>query len=265
MHPDVRATEPGKCPQCGMQLVAMPEAHSDYWLDVETEPRAVPVARPVRMRLAVRERPGNAVATRFEPVHERPMHLFLVSHDLTHFEHVHPTPEGDGTFTVTVTLPKAGPYRLVADVLPIGAAPLTLQHSLVTARHLAPLARSRATLTVETTEARDGDVIARMQPMPLRAGEDAHVAVEFVDSGTHQPVRDLDEYLGAWGHMLLASGDLQDIVHSHPLVEETEAGGPRVTFQTLFAREGWYRVWTQVQRRGRLLTFRFTVRVASAT
>jgi hypothetical protein len=47
-------------------------------------------------------------------------------------------------------------------------------------------------------------------------------------------------------------------------MEGTAAGGPTITFQTLFARSGWYRVWTQVQRRGRLLTFGFEVRVAPA-
>ena len=103
---------------------------------------------------------------------------------------------------------------------------------------------------------------ARLVPTNAKVGADAHVVVELSNAQSGAPVTDVEPYLGAWGHMLLSSADQSDIVHSHPLIEETDAGGPRITFQTLFAREGWYRIWAQVQRRGRLLTFGFTVRVA---
>lgn len=246
-----------------MALVPIPDrSDAGYWLDVAAQPAAVPVGRPVRLQLSVRDRATNAVVSRFDELHERFMHLFIVSSDLQFFDHVHPTPAKDGSFEIPLTLPKPGAYRLVADLLPTGGTPQTLQHTLLTSGYALPVARVRAEPTGEKLEAVDGDVRATLDPAGARAGDDAHVVVQLNDARTGAPVTDLEPYLGAWGHMFLASHDLADVVHSHPLLEETVEGGPKITFQTLFARPGWYRVWTQVQRRGRLLTFGFAVRVA---
>lgn len=264
MHPNVRGSEAGeKCKECGMALVAIPDrTDASYWLDVAAEPAAVPVKRPVRLLLTVRERATNAVVAQFDEMHERQMHLFVVSTDLQFFDHVHPSATQDGSFDISLTLPGPGAYRLVADLLPSGGVPQTLQHTLLTSGHGLPAVRGRPEPKAEVLEAIDGGVRARLVTGGARTGDDAHVVVELSDqSGA---VNDVEPYLGAWGHMFLASYDLGDVVHSHPLVEQTDPGGPTITFQTLFARSGWYRIWTQVQRRGRLLTFAFTVRVAPA-
>ncbi len=246
-----------------MGMVAIPDRTDvSYWLDVAVEPPAVPAGRPIRLRLMVRDRATNVAVDRFDEMHERLMHLFIVSSDLRYFDHVHPMLAKGGSFEIPLTLPMAGAYRLVADVLPTGGMPQTLQHTLLTSRLVMPVTRTRPAPSVETHEAIDSGVRARLVTGGTRTGEDAHVVLELVDAKTGAPVTDLEQYLGAWGHMFLASNDLADVLHSHPLIEETKAGGPTITFQTLFARAGWYRVWTQVQRRGRLLTFGFDVRVA---
>ena len=257
-----------------MALAAIPDwTGATYWLDVAAEPATVPAGRPVRLQLAVRDRATNEAVLQFDEMHERLMHLFVVSSDLQFFEHVHPTPARDGFFTIKLILPRAGAYRLVADVLPTGGTPQTLQRTLLTAwRAEAPAKAGGWTASLhaaaepmaEVLEAVDYDTRARLVTNGARTGGDAHVAVELSDRHSGAAVTDVEPYLGAWGHMFLASYDLSDVVHSHPLLEQTTAGGPTITFQTLFARNGWYRVWTQVQRRGRLLTFAFVVRVAPA-
>jgi hypothetical protein len=265
MHPDVRSTASGTCRECGMALVPIPDnTAASYWLDVAAEPAAVVAGRPTRLHLTIRDRATNATVSRFEQMHERLLHLFVVSRDLSFFDHLHPDSAKDGGFDVSLTLPRPGAYRLVADVLPTGAMPQTLQDTIVTAGAAAALTTPPPVFTAEVLEAQDGGVRARLVPANARVGADAHVVVELADAKTGDPIADLEPYLGAWGHMLLSSADQSDIVHSHPLIQETDAGGPAITFQTLFARPGWYRVWTQVQRRGRLLTFGFTVRVAES-
>jgi hypothetical protein len=263
MHPNVRGAVGDKCGDCGMALVAIPDrSDATYWLDVAAEPAAVPVRRPVRLRLVVRDRGTNEAVTHFDEMHERLLHLFVVSSDLQYFDHVHPVPANDGSFEIPLTLPLAGAYRLVADLLPTGGAPQTLQHTLLTSGHVAGAMKRQVDPRAETLEAVDGDVRARLAMAGARTGDDAHLVLELTDRQSGAPITDVEPYLGAWGHMFLASHDLADVVHSHPLIEETKPGGPTITFQTLFARSGWYRVWTQIQRRGRLLTFGFTVRAA---
>ena len=264
MHPNVRSSDPGaKCSDCGMGLVEIPDrTDTTYWLDVVTKPAAVAAGRPVNVQLSVRDRASNDVVLHFDAIHERLLHLFIVSTDLQHFEHVHPAPAKDGTFEIEMMLPKPGAYRLVADFLPTGGTPQALQHTLLTRGFGTAAPRFGPEPRAEILEALDGDVRARLVPSDARTGGDAHLRLELADRQSGHPVRDIEPYLGAWGHMFLASHDLADLVHSHPLVQETTPGGPTITFQTLFGRNGWYRVWAQVQRRGRLLTFDFTMRVA---
>jgi len=246
-----------------MALVPIPDnTGASYWLDVTPDPAAVVPGRPTNFRIVVRDRAGNTAVSRFDEMHDRLLHLFVVGHDLAFFDHLHPEPAEDGSFAVAITFPRAGAYRLVADLLPSGAMPQTLQHTIITAGPAMRAAPDAATIDAEVLDVRQGGVRARLVPNNMRVGDDSHVVLELADAATGEPVTDVERYLGAWGHMLLASADLADIVHSHPLIEETTAGGPTITFQTMFAREGWYRVWAQVQRRGRLLTFGFTVRVA---
>jgi len=262
MHPNVRAFEPGTCKECGMTLVPVPNTPAaSYWLDVVPKPAVVVPAKPVTLHITVRDRATDAPVAQFDEMHERLLHLFVVSRDLSFFSHVHPDPSSDGSFEVALTFPKPGAYRLVADVLPTGAMPQTLQDTIVTSGAGTSLGAA-PTFEKEVLEATDDGVRARLTPANATVGADAHVVVELTDQKSGDPITDIEPYLGAWGHMLLSSADQSDIVHSHPLIEETTAGGPKITFQTLFARAGWYRIWTQVQRRGRLLTFDFTVRVA---
>ena len=59
--------------------------------------------------------PDGAPVTRFAIVHDRPLHLIVVRHDLTGFQHLHPTMAPDGTWSLPLTLPAPGRYRAYAD------------------------------------------------------------------------------------------------------------------------------------------------------
>jgi len=68
----------------------------------------------------------------------------------------------------------------------------------------------------------------------------------------------LEKYLGVWGHMLVASGDLIDMMHEHPFLAD---GGERVEFELVFPRPGSYRIWVQFQSNGVVNTAHFDVPV----
>jgi hypothetical protein len=73
-----------------------------------------------------------------------------------------------------------------------------------------------------------------------------------------KPGDGLEKYLGAWGHMLVASDDLIDLIHTHPFIAD---GGPRIQFNVTFPRARVYRVWVQFQRKGVVNTAHFDVPV----
>src|SRR5437588_584778 len=104
-------------------------------------------------------------------------------------------------------------------------------------------------------------------PEPI-GGRPANLKYHLTDEKTGEPVKDLQPYLGAWGHTLILSEDASDYIHSHPTemipdgVDRTKIfGGPDVSFDAFFPRPGRYRVWSQFQRQGKLITIVFTINV----
>ena len=170
MHPDVREVKPGICPRCGMRLVPVAaEAPGRYILETETIPAALNAGKRGRLKLRVRH-PGRAATPcrRFIDVHEKLFHLFVVSHDLQHFEHIHPTLAADGSFEIDVTLPRAGAYQLYADFLPDGGTPQLLQRTLLTAGFIGDPDNVRARLQPDVAEKSDRGIIVKLQ---LSAGD----------------------------------------------------------------------------------------------
>ncbi len=266
MHPQIRAEEAGKCPTCGMTLVdAGRIVAGRHALGVEWASGVPSPGEEARLRLTV-ERPGTSERVReYEEVHERPFHLFLVSWDLEHFAHVHPTLQEDGAMEVVTTLPRPGAYQLYADFLPGGGMPQVLQASVftdATSPAAAALARTRGRhISQEVREGMDRGLRVRIEPAVLVAGRVEVIAANFEDAATGMPAEDLEPYLGAWGHALIVSADLVDAVHSHPVTPLTSPGGPRIFFSQRFPRAGFYRMWMQVQRRGEVATVPFTLKV----
>jgi hypothetical protein len=220
-----------------------------------------------RLRLRFEEATG-APASSFQVVHERELHLFVVGRDAGFFQHVHPGHDGKA-FTVELEFPEPGDYMVYADFVPVGGTPQLLQQMIVTptaasgansagARDLLgrrvqkrrPVSTTLAVRTPEGFDATRNGVGIHLDVEELRAGTPALLTFTLKDmSGA--PIRDLQPYLGAAGHLFLVSGDLTDASHSHPL---EMSNGPRIRFLTRFAWSGPYRVWLQIQRGGQVIT-----------
>src|SRR5579871_6708308 len=80
MHPDYTMEAPRQCPRCGMALVhTAPFDVRDYDLDFRTMPVAVKPGQKTTLYFTFR-RPGTGeVVKKFEVVHERQFHLFVIS------------------------------------------------------------------------------------------------------------------------------------------------------------------------------------------
>lgn len=270
MHQDHTSHESGRCPICGMALIpGNPYDTRDYVLDFTTSPAAVAPGTPFTMIFKVRH-PGTGDAVKnYEVVHDKRYHLFVISQDLTVFEHLHPELQADGSWALTLTLPKPGYYRVLSDFVPSGGAPQFLGRTLVTtgfdddlesqAAHLEPDVVFKKTVDSMTAS-------VELDPPTLIAGQYGHLRFTLTDGATGEPITDLQPYLGAFGHTLILSEDLLDYVHSHPSeYAEQEVskgfGGPAVTFEGYMPRPGRYRSWTQFLRKDHLTTVSFTFTV----
>jgi heavy metal-binding protein len=248
MHPDVRSADEGKCPLCGMALVPIPPAKiGEYGLDV-TQIRE-PDGATTGLKVAVTEPETNRPATRFTLVHERRLHLFIISTDLQYFAHAHPDLQPDGTLTLRHRLPP-GEYMVIADFLPEGGTSQMVQKAIIV-----PGTPEKAPVLDE----RHGLEVGMRVDGVLAAGRKAKLTFTVTDAKSGAPVTDLQPYLGAAAHMLLVRTDLGDAIHAHP--EEQVTSGPSVSFHPIMPAAGGYKLWIQFQRGGQVSTSAFELQV----
>lgn len=253
MDPDVRAKEPGKCPRCGMKLVAGIPDFTEYPITLRSAPKAIKPNAPVELQISVQNPKDGKRVTSFEIMHEKIFHLFLVSQDLSFFVHDHPEKGADSIFRLKTSLPKPGLYRVLSDFYPTGGTPQLIAKSLVVAG--APFNPQSTKLKADAGAQKGAnvDVSLTMEPQEPIAGMKTLMFFKLSDADGFEP------YLGAWGHMLAASEDLIDLIHNHPFIAD---GGPNVQFNLIFPRPGMYRVWVQFQRKGVVNTVAFNIPVS---
>ena len=229
-----------------------------YRTHLQMHPAPAQAGQPMMLTLTVRDGKGRAVS-RLTPSHEKPMHLFVVSKDLRHFAHVHPSLAGD-SFRVQHTFAAAGEYTLFVDYQQPGRGQVVDRHDV----HVEGTARPVAAALTESprTQRADGLEVTLHSGAEIRAGEAAMLHFDVTDAATGKPVVDLEPYLGAMAHFMVLSADGQDFVHVHAL--DTRSSASRVSAHAVFPRSGLYKLWAQVQRHGAVVTVPFVVRVDGA-
>ncbi len=255
MHPDVRRTGEEKCPRCGMVLVPIPPPRpGEYRMDVTMMPRRGGGASGLQVTL--REPGHGGIVAHLVDVHERPLHLFIVSRDLDTFAHVHPERRPNGSFAISHDLPP-GAYGVMADFLPATGTSQLLQRVIVTPGYRGSLF-SVPVLTPGSLEHATAGLRIRLDRMDLRARRPSVVRFQIADE-SKQPITDLEPYLGAAGHLIVVSPDLTTAFHAHP--ENAATHGPDVVFDPIFPAPGLYKMWVQFQRKGQVVTAPFVVSV----
>jgi ssDNA-binding Zn-finger/Zn-ribbon topoisomerase 1 len=301
MHPEVRAKTKGKCPKCAMALISVnPAVADEFVLRMEASPAAPKPAEKVRLKFSIFNPKTGALVKDFALLHEKLFHLFVVSQDLTQFQHIHPRLNTDGSFSIDTVLPQAGRYKIYCDFYPVEGSPQVLQQNISTYGYREDLFAARPKIIPETvyTKIVEGEKITeenaenvgvsfstlkakplhglrvdlKITPPQIIAGKPAELKYHLTDAKTGEAIKDLSPYLGAWGHTLILSEDQTGYVHSHPVelppnlfdLEEIDEskffGGPEVTFEAMFPEPGNYKIWTQFLRGDTLTTVTFTVR-----
>lgn len=255
-----------------------------FHAELRTEPLRVKTSESVKLSFLVKNGKGKTI--RFlQFVHEKPMHLLVVSEDLAEFYHIHPEMQVDDSYGVEHIFPHGGRYRLYADYTPPGSATIVEQFEL----NVDGPARARENLTADAslTKEAEGLRVIASSDKPLRAGEDLMLKFALTDAKTAQPVNNLQLYLGALAHFVIISEDLKSFIHAHPL----DAGevfdpsqdpsqhvhdpaqlakklvGPspsEVSAYVNFPHAGLYKLWAQFQREGKVITVPFVLNVGEA-
>jgi hypothetical protein len=220
-------------------------AVSEKGLTLELARRSAQRGKPFELAFRIVDRSGQTVRD-FDVEHTKRMHLIVVRRDMTGFQHLHPTESPDGTWSVPVTLPDAGSYRVFADFA-VDDKPYTLADDVTVDGPV----RSRALPAPVRSVDVDGLRVALTEGA-AKAGAESELAFTVTRDGTPVAIQD---YLGAKGHLVaLRQGDLA-FLHVHP--DENS-----LKFMATFPTAGSYRLFLQFKTDdGRLHTAAFTQEV----
>lgn len=223
----------------------------EYPMQLKTSPAVPRAGAPLDLFFKISDPKTGAQVSKFEIVHEKLFHLFVVSQDLQFFIHEHPVMLPDARFKYEATLPKPGLYRVLGDFYPSGGTPQLIERTIIVPGGALQTAKLEPDLAPKHTANTDVELV--MDPPQPIAGMKTLMFFRV------KPAEGLEQYIGAWAHMLAASDDLVDMIHTHPFLAD---GGPQIQFNMIFPRARTYRVWVQFQRKGVVNTAVFTVPVS---
>jgi hypothetical protein len=254
------------------------QSHRSYEIEVIEKPTAnqIILTEPTTIEYRIKDDEGNIV-TDFAIAHEKVMHFIVVRKDLTQFQHLHPDfNQETGEFSVAVTFPAAGPYRFFADFTPGTDNPMKLPVTVYSDLPVSDVADFQPQeITLDTNnEVRVPPNYQVTYTLPSELQSQTPVTYSLVVEKDNQPVR-LEKYLGALGHSVVLKEGTLGYIHTHAgeqgdAMEHGEHGGHamppaqqenKIDFSTTFPDAGTYRIFTQFQHQGNVLTTAYTVAV----
>ena len=260
-----------------------------FKVDFASEPGSIQAGAPVTLAFTVKDKQG-AIVRDLPIVHEKPMHLLIVSKDLAEFYHVHPEQSDDGSYRVQHTFPNGGEYKLYADFTPKDSVQVVERIDV----KVGGQERPKEPLIADTnyTKTVSGLKVVMEPDGELKGGAEVMLNFQVFDAASGKPATDLQNYLGELAHFVIISEDMQDFVHAHPMSKGEKMDGMKmdgdsgsehkadghehstmegatvkpsaseVAAHTSFPRSGLYKVWGQFQRGGQVITVPFTLKIA---
>lgn len=267
--------------------------NAQYVAEMKVESGTVNAGQEAVLTFTVKNRQGEVVKN-LQIVHEKPMHLLIVSEDLAEFAHVHPEQQPDGSFRIVHKFPNGGTYKLYVDFTPQNSSQIVNVFDL----DVAGTKREKASLVAdkEFVKTVDGLTFTMRPSEPLKANKSAMLNFYVTDAATGKPVTDLEPYLGELAHFVVISEDTKKFLHVHPMQggekkemsgheghahqhgkseqakEETQVKSDKsddakptvVAHIEKFPVGGLYKLWAEFKRGGKIFTVPFVLNVASS-
>ncbi len=242
------------------------QSHRTYSVKSDSQGKTYTVNTPNEYSFSIVDEQGNTLKD-FAITHTKMMHVIVVRKDLAYFQHVHPDYDATtGTFTLKdLIFPADGEYRIFADFAPNNAQKDAMGMPLaVTLSEDVPVGnlanyKPQAIGTEEKTKTFDGLQVTLNTHGTPTSGAESMLMFSLSQNG--KPVTDLESYLGALGHaVVLREGNL-DFIHAHPSEDVNATQTGNVDFMVDFPEAGKYKVFTQFQKGGKVITTNFVITV----
>lgn len=248
--------------------------HEHYTAELKTDPASIESGKPVELTFQIKNPKGEIVSD-MEIVHEKPMHLFIVSEDLSQYFHEHPEKQPDGTYQLPFTFPNGGKFKIFIDFKPLDDEQMVESFDVeVEGKKLIKVELKPETTFEKTVEG----LLVKMKPNgELVKQKDLVLSFQTFDAETKKPANDLQNYLGEKAHFVIIRKGLGRFVHAHPMsadmminmnsnnnMSEMVMGNDKdskISAMTNFPNSGIYKIFAQFKRNDVVITVPFVFEV----
>lgn len=186
----------------------------------------------------------EGLAPKLELMHEKLMHLIVVSNDLNEFYHLHPKQVSEHEFKVNVPLSSSS-YTAFVDILPAG------KNYHIKPIRLNNLGEQNTTANLKKDNSFRKEVdgkIVELDMNTLKVNEEITMSFH-IKNAIPEP------YLGALGHVVIIDQKVEQFLHVHP---ESKSD---TVFKTHFERPGKYKLWAEFKFGDEVSVFPYVIEV----
>ena len=219
--------------------------------------------QPTLITIKIRENKTEKRVKEFDLLHEKLMHVIIISEDLAYFSHIHPIfDDKEDIFTVYHQFPETGEYKIWVDFKPKDGNQTLVSFKL---DNMIGNAHKPIRITKESQYTKQIDENYKVElilPKEIEPNKPVNFTFNILDQNSNA-ITDLTPLMSAGGHSVIISSNLEEFLHVHPTEEVSPEwkGGPTISFRTIFPHSGLYKIWGQFQHRGITITADFTVEV----
>lgn len=234
-----------------------------YGVNLTYNPKVPEPGRPTLITIEVIAKQTRKKIKKFDILHKKLMHIIIVSEDLSNFSHIHPVFDyKDGRFTAHHIFPENAKYKIWVDFKPKNG-----NQTLITFKldNMIDTADKPIFFTKErqyTKQIDKNHYVNLLIPKEIKSNKPVDLTFVILDQNSNA-ITDLTPLMGAGGHSVIISNNLQEFLHVHPTKEVGSdwKGGPEISFSTIFPYPGLYKIWGQFQHQNVTITADFVLEV----
>lgn len=248
-----------------------------FYTVVHTSPYDPPIAGQLsQVFVSIFNTSSGEPVSDLDVVHERRLHIFVLSGDFEHFAHFHPDdfPLGlndsyKGVYSAFYAFPDTGRYLMVVDYTVNGRNALkSFQIDAYSERGTSESVMGPPVVDYSRSGSFDGYDVSLEAPVEIRPRVEVPLDFRIERDGTE--VTDLQNLLGSAMHVVVARTDLTNASHTHAYIPShtLHVGsmaqryyGPVVPVRFTFPSGGDYVVFGQFRHDDRIVTTKFFVHV----